>query len=103
MGRSRREFLARTSLGVLGDVCAVDRMSEALPTRILEVRTSPDAWLETPAELVSTVAFQEELVLVTAQRWTSLAALRAGTHRRRYALCRSGAGGRGLRSRAFIR
>ena len=31
------------------------------------------------AELVSTVAFQEELVLVTAQRWKSLAALRAGT------------------------
>jgi len=31
------------------------------------------------AELVSTVAFTEELVLVTARRWTSLAALRAGT------------------------
>ncbi|WP_426442676.1 LysR substrate-binding domain-containing protein [Bradyrhizobium genosp. P] len=31
------------------------------------------------AELVSTVAFHEELVLVTAQRWKSLAALRAGT------------------------
>ncbi|KJC36061.1 transcriptional regulator [Bradyrhizobium sp. LTSP885] len=31
------------------------------------------------AELTTTVAFQEELVLVTAQRWTSLAALRAGT------------------------
>ena len=27
----------------------------------------------------ATVAFQEELVLVTARRWTSLAALRAGT------------------------
>ena len=31
------------------------------------------------AELTSTVAFKEELVLVTARRWTSLAALRAGT------------------------
>ena len=31
------------------------------------------------AELSSTVAFKEELVLVTARRWTSLAALRAGT------------------------
>ncbi|MEN3351534.1 MAG: LysR family transcriptional regulator, cell division regulator [Bradyrhizobium sp.] len=31
------------------------------------------------AELTATVAFTEELVLVTAQRWTSLTALRAGT------------------------
>src|SRR5260221_1579689 len=31
------------------------------------------------AELFSTLAFLEELVLVTARRWTSLAALRAGT------------------------
>jgi DNA-binding transcriptional LysR family regulator len=31
------------------------------------------------AELSSTIAFTEELVLVTARRWTSLAALRAGT------------------------
>jgi len=31
------------------------------------------------AELSSMVAFREELVLVTARRWTSLAALRAGT------------------------
>jgi len=49
------EAVGRSSLGVLGDVCAVDRLSEALPTRILEVRTSPDAWLEAPAELASTV------------------------------------------------
>jgi signal transduction histidine kinase len=49
------EAVGRSSLGVLGDVCAVDRISEALPTRILEVRTSPDTWLETPAELASTV------------------------------------------------
>ncbi|MGY4224600.1 DNA-binding transcriptional LysR family regulator [Bradyrhizobium sp. USDA 4503] len=31
------------------------------------------------AELIATSAFTEELVLVTAQRWKSLAALRAGT------------------------
>src|SRR3954449_5512748 len=31
------------------------------------------------AELDTTIAFREELVLVTARRWTSLAALRAGT------------------------
>ncbi|MET0676736.1 MAG: LysR substrate-binding domain-containing protein, partial [Bradyrhizobium sp.] len=31
------------------------------------------------AELDATVAFREELVLVTAQRWKSLSALRAGT------------------------
>ncbi|MBR0695992.1 LysR family transcriptional regulator [Bradyrhizobium lablabi] len=31
------------------------------------------------AELISTVAFREELVLVSAQRWKTLAALRAGT------------------------
>jgi DNA-binding transcriptional LysR family regulator len=31
------------------------------------------------AELSSTIAFREELVLVSARRWTNLAALRAGT------------------------
>jgi len=31
------------------------------------------------SELTATIAFREELVLVTARRWTSLAALRAGT------------------------
>jgi signal transduction histidine kinase len=49
------EAVGRSSLGVLGDVCAVDRISEAVPTRILEVRTSPETWLEAPAELASTV------------------------------------------------
>jgi signal transduction histidine kinase len=49
------EAVGRSSLGVLGDVCAVDRISDALPIRILEVRTSADTWLETPAELASTV------------------------------------------------
>src|SRR5580700_10182675 len=32
------------------------------------------------AELMTSIAFREELVLITARRWTSLAALRAGTH-----------------------
>ncbi len=49
------EAVGRSSLGVLGDVCAVDRSSEVGPTRVLEVRTSPDTWLETPGELASTV------------------------------------------------
>ena len=49
------EAVGRSSLGVLGDVCVVDRISEALPTRILEVRTSPETWLETPDELAATV------------------------------------------------
>jgi DNA-binding transcriptional LysR family regulator len=31
------------------------------------------------AELLTSIAFREELVLITARRWTSLAALRAGT------------------------
>jgi DNA-binding transcriptional LysR family regulator len=31
------------------------------------------------AELITSIAFREELVLITARRWTSLAALRAGT------------------------
>jgi DNA-binding transcriptional LysR family regulator len=31
------------------------------------------------AELMTSIAFKEELVLITARRWTSLAALRAGT------------------------
>jgi DNA-binding transcriptional LysR family regulator len=31
------------------------------------------------AELMTSIAFREELVLITARRWTSLAALRAGT------------------------
>ncbi len=48
------EAVGRSSLGVLGDVCAVDRLSGGPPTRILEVRTTPDAWLEAPSELAST-------------------------------------------------
>jgi signal transduction histidine kinase len=49
------EAVGRSSLGVLGDVCAVDRTSDGRPTRILEVKTSPDAWIEEPTELAATV------------------------------------------------
>jgi signal transduction histidine kinase len=49
------EAVGRCSLGVLGDVCTVDRVSESPPTRILEVRTLPDAWMEAPVALAATV------------------------------------------------
>jgi signal transduction histidine kinase len=49
------EAVGRSSLGVLGDVCTVDRISESPPTRILEVRTVPDAWMEAPVALAATV------------------------------------------------
>ena len=49
------EAVGRASLGVLGDVCVVDRVSESPPTRILEVRTSPGAWMEAPVDLAATV------------------------------------------------
>jgi len=49
------EAVGRSSLGVLGEVCAVDRVSESPPTRILEVRTLPEAWMEAPADLADTV------------------------------------------------
>lgn len=66
------------------------------PAVRLSVRTAPTADLVTAvldgsldgafvagpiehAELTAVTAFQEELVLVTARRWSSLAALRAGT------------------------
>jgi DNA-binding transcriptional LysR family regulator len=48
------------------------------PAVRLSLRTSTTADL-VDAELAATVAFREELVLVSAKRWTSLAALRAGT------------------------
>jgi signal transduction histidine kinase len=49
------EAVGRSSLGVLGEVCTVDRVSESPPTRILEVRTLPEAWMEAPADLADTV------------------------------------------------
>jgi signal transduction histidine kinase len=49
------EAVGRCSLGVLGDVCTVDRMVDGHATRILEVRTAPAAWMEAPLDLAATV------------------------------------------------
>jgi signal transduction histidine kinase len=48
------EAIGRSSLGVLGDVCTVDRISDTHPTRILEVRTLPQAWMEPSVDLAAT-------------------------------------------------
>jgi len=47
------EAVGRSALCVLGDVCVVDRMWQATPTRILEVRAKQEAWIETSADLLS--------------------------------------------------
>ena len=47
------EAVGRAALCVLGDICVVDRIWGAAPTRILEVRATQDAWMEAPAELAS--------------------------------------------------
>jgi len=49
------EAVGRCSLGVLGDVCTVDRSVDGHPTRIMEVRTAPGAWMEPPVDLAATV------------------------------------------------
>jgi signal transduction histidine kinase len=49
------EAVGRCSLGVLGDVCTVDRLVDGCPTRIMEVRTAPAAWMEAPVDLAATV------------------------------------------------
>ncbi len=48
------EAVGRSSLGVLGDVCTVDRILDCPPTRILEVRALSEAWMEAPAALAAT-------------------------------------------------
>ena len=45
------EAVGRSALCVLGDICVVDRVWGATPTRILEVRATQDAWMEEPADL----------------------------------------------------
>ena len=45
------EAVGRSALCVLGDICVVDRVWGAAPTRILEVRATQDAWMEEPADL----------------------------------------------------
>src|SRR5262245_4421448 len=45
------EAVGRAALCILGDICVVDRVWGPTPTRILEVRATPDAWMEAPADL----------------------------------------------------
>src|SRR4029079_13667653 len=47
------EDVGRSALCVLGDLCAVDRVLGAAPTRILEVRATQYAWMEAPSDLAS--------------------------------------------------
>jgi signal transduction histidine kinase len=47
------EAVGRSALCVLGDICVVDRSAGATPARILEVRATPDAWIEPPGDLAS--------------------------------------------------
>ncbi len=42
------EAVGRSALCVLGDICVIDRVWGATPTRILEVRATQDAWMEEP-------------------------------------------------------
>ncbi len=55
------EAVGRCSLGVLGDVCTVDRVVDAHPTRILEVRIAPHAWMEPPRDLAATARAEVHL------------------------------------------
>jgi signal transduction histidine kinase len=47
------EAVGRSALCILGDICVVDRVWGATPTRILEVRATQDAWIEAPSVLAS--------------------------------------------------
>jgi signal transduction histidine kinase len=47
------EAVGRSALSVLGDICVVDRIWGAAPTRILEVRATQDAWIEASSDLAS--------------------------------------------------
>jgi signal transduction histidine kinase len=47
------EAVGRSALSVLGDICVVDRLLGKAPTRILEVRATPEASIESPAVLAS--------------------------------------------------
>jgi signal transduction histidine kinase len=50
------EAVARSALPLLGELCAVDRISNGKVDRYLEVRTEPAAWLEPPEVLMSSQA-----------------------------------------------
>src|SRR3954466_6149578 len=45
------EAVGRAALCVLGDICVVDRIWGATPTRILEVRATQEVWIEEPVAL----------------------------------------------------
>jgi signal transduction histidine kinase len=47
------EAVGRAALCILGDICVVDRVWGTTPTRILEVRATQDAWMESPAALAA--------------------------------------------------
>ena len=49
------EAVAHAALPLLGDVCAIDRVSGPSAVRLLEVRNGSDAWIE-PAEELASVA-----------------------------------------------
>jgi signal transduction histidine kinase len=50
---SMLEAVGHAAVRVLGDVCAIDRIANAAATRILEVRTSPTALLESAGDLAA--------------------------------------------------
>src|SRR5215831_5418812 len=50
------EAVGSSALCILGDICVVDRVWGTTPTRILEVRATQDAWMESPAALASVTA-----------------------------------------------
>src|SRR6478609_8085590 len=45
------EAVAHAALPMFGDVCAIDRVSGTSASRFLEIRTSPEAWLEPAKQL----------------------------------------------------
>ena len=47
------EAVGRSALCVLGDICVVDRIAGKASTRILEVRSTQEAWIEAPSALAS--------------------------------------------------
>jgi signal transduction histidine kinase len=47
------EAVGRSALSVLGDICVVDRIMGKAATRILEVRATPEASIESPSVLAS--------------------------------------------------
>jgi len=72
------EAVGRSALCVLGDVCVVDRIWGATPTRILEVRAKQEAWIEASADLV---AITRGEIRVDGERSRITVPIGAGTDR----------------------